>query len=268
MYPTIRKGDREPKAAIQQWQSFLKLPADGNFGPATDAATRAYQASKGLVSDGVVGPVTWATSQGKPVPPVASGSDAEAYQVAMRAAPSMPENHRQYVLTVARGEGFYGKGWKGEGVGSHNWGAVQGTGPAGSFANIDHHADGSQYTGKFKKYNTDEEGFLDMARIILNGGKRGAEGAKEIQAALAKGSLRDAVFAQHRNGYFELAPEKYLQAVLRNYSALTSSGLIFKALSEAGGAIGGALGGAGGGIVAGVALLLAGGAAMLLRSRG
>ena len=144
-----------------------------------------------------------------------SSVDANAYAVAKRAAPSMPEAERQYVLAVARGEGFYGRGWKpGEGAGSHNWGAVQGTGPAGSFLHLDHHADGTPYHAPFKAYHTDEEGFLDMARILLK---------PNVKAAVAKGDLQGAVLAQHSNHYFELDPAKYFAAVSKNYAKLTEA---------------------------------------------
>lgn len=45
----------------RELQRALGIVADGAFGPATDAAVRAWQAGHGLACDGVCGPATWAT---------------------------------------------------------------------------------------------------------------------------------------------------------------------------------------------------------------
>lgn len=248
-HQTIRLGSTG--ADVVAWQKLLKIsPADGKFGPATDAATKDWQRKHKLIADGVVGPATWGLATGEDHGEIkektsSAPTDNNAYAIAKRAAPDMDERTRQYVLTVARGEGFYGTGWGHvsqamngqtgetwnqhfgltgtEGVGSNNWGATQGSGDAGSFPHVDFHADGSAYVGKYRRWSTPEKGFLDIANVILGGGKRGAEGAKEIKAAISKGSLKDAVFAQHKNGYFELDPNKYLEAVTRNYGILTTN---------------------------------------------
>lgn len=222
---------------VKKWQKAIGIPADGIFGSATHAATVEFQKAHNLTPDGIVGSATWAEVESSwyqttvgaesTARVTATPADLAAYKIAQRAGSALTEAERQYTLTVARGEGYYGKGWKeGHGAGSHNWGAVQGVGPAGFFTTEDSHADGSKYIGKFRKYNSDSEGFSDMARILLK---------PNVKAAIKRGSLREAVYAQHSNRYFELAPEKYLKAVVRNYGKLVAGGVFKPKLSEEGG---------------------------------
>jgi peptidoglycan hydrolase-like protein with peptidoglycan-binding domain len=243
------------------------LATDGKWGPKSTAALRTFQAAHGLVVDGALGPKSLA-ALGLATPgalgsapkasttPAGNPVDVNAYAVAKRAAPGMPEAQRQYALAVSRGEGRFGEGWKvpprdpvalafakshgltgTEGTGSNNWGAEQGSGDAGSFKHVDfgwRNPDGSPwdrkgprvwlpYIGTYKRHSTPEKGFLSVANTLLGGGTRGAVGAKEIKDAIAKGDLRAAVYAQHANGYFELNPADYLSAVERNYADLTSA---------------------------------------------
>jgi peptidoglycan hydrolase-like protein with peptidoglycan-binding domain len=61
--PTLREGSKG--AAVVTLQNKLKAAgfnpgaADGSFGPKTEAAVKAFQKSRGLTADGVVGPKTW-----------------------------------------------------------------------------------------------------------------------------------------------------------------------------------------------------------------
>jgi N-acetylmuramoyl-L-alanine amidase len=56
--PTIAEGDTGE--IVKHLQTVLGIPADGDFGPATDAQVRGFQAACGLTADGIVGPKTWA----------------------------------------------------------------------------------------------------------------------------------------------------------------------------------------------------------------
>jgi hypothetical protein len=226
------------------------LDVDGKWGAKSTAALIVYQKNKGLTADGNPGPITLsslgissandvASSTMGHAMPSNSNADAKAYDVGKKAGKEMglTDAEIQYVVAVAKGEGGYGVGWAHpsaktlelskqfgltgyEGANSNNWGACQGTGSAGSFMHVDVHADGKPYKAAYRAYKTPEDGFKDMARIILGGGKRKAAGATEIKAAINKGNLKDAVYAQHANGYFELAPDKYLSAVVSNYNKI------------------------------------------------
>ena len=60
--PTLRRGS--VGADVKTLQQKLGIDADGFFGPNTESAVRAFQRSRQLVPDGIVGPKTWAALDG------------------------------------------------------------------------------------------------------------------------------------------------------------------------------------------------------------
>jgi hypothetical protein len=54
----LKKGSSGEQ--VKSLQRYLGLKDDGDFGPATEAAVKAWQMSNGLAADGIVGPKTWA----------------------------------------------------------------------------------------------------------------------------------------------------------------------------------------------------------------
>ena len=59
---TLRRGDKGPLVTTLQQTIGISAP-NGLFGPATEAAVRAFQRQRDMVPDGIVGPVTWRAMQ-------------------------------------------------------------------------------------------------------------------------------------------------------------------------------------------------------------
>jgi putative chitinase len=65
----LKKGDNNEN--VKLLQSKLGVDPVGNFGPATEAAVKAFQAKNGLTADGIVGPRTWEMIMGVSTPKAA-----------------------------------------------------------------------------------------------------------------------------------------------------------------------------------------------------
>jgi lysozyme family protein len=60
----LRKGSKGDD--VRRLQTLLGIKVDGDFGPATEKAVKAFQSARGLGSDGVVGLYTWRALKAAP----------------------------------------------------------------------------------------------------------------------------------------------------------------------------------------------------------
>ncbi len=143
--PLVAEGASGP--AVADLQRRLGAAPDGTFGPGTSAAVRAFQSSRRMTADGVVGPATWAALVGSartaaPVAPAAPrpvtapvggspllrpgdrGPAVASLQALLRVAPdgSFGPRTRAAVVAFQAGRGLTADGV----VGSRTWGALRG----------------------------------------------------------------------------------------------------------------------------------------------
>lgn len=125
----------------------------------------------------------------------------------------------QAAQAVARFEGGYGGGWKDDGIGSHNWGAIQcgHTAPCepGCFEYGDSHADGSGYRGCFRIYDSDVAG----AAALLHELYRRAD----VPEAMVAGDATRVAEAMRATGYFEAPASSYAAAVEAHAGAIAEA---------------------------------------------
>ncbi len=105
--PLLRRGVLGPAVeALQQRLKDLGFdpgPSDGDFGPRTEAAVRAFQANAQIDVDGVVGPQTWnhlgiVVAEPAGAPPVAPGNEPRGDGAASSRA-KVVERAREYLGT-------------------------------------------------------------------------------------------------------------------------------------------------------------------------
>lgn len=224
--------------------SDYKAPGDvdGAYGPRTAEAVKSFQAWDKITVDGICGPETWRSLAGfiPPMhPPIPSGGGIESTARALIVS-QWPEGVEaspaayQAAQAIARLETFYGKAWKGTGIGSHNWGAVQSGRPQdgvcpGGFLYTDTrpNSDGTStpYSVCFKSYDTDALGCAGFLSVLLTG-----HIGQYVDTVIRSGSAFAVATAMHSGGYFEgygaTVQERinhYASAIAHNAAAIGAS---------------------------------------------
>lgn len=200
MPATISLAKKSTGADVSQWQGLLTaagfpVTVNGTFDALTDSATRAWQTSKGLVSDGVVGPASWGAMLGTPQPggtdknaaygrnaleaawPTILAEAAQSQYPEVRALAAMgPPNLAELQIAGAMShlESGYGKDpytnkLTNETKVINNWGAIQAgkppCPPGVSFEVTDTGPNGA-YQHCYKQYATPTEGAVDLLRLM------------------------------------------------------------------------------------------------------
>lgn len=170
----------------------------------------------------------WPLSRAESAPPATvagtklGDDEARAIVAAAFASRGMPLAtlpELQAVQAIGRFEGGYGRGWKAQGAGSHNWGAIQcghyaPCGP-GCFPYGDSHADGEKYQGCFRIYADDVAGCADLVRELYR--------RSGVPEAMRAGDATMIAERMRATGYFEAPADQYAGAIENHARAIAAA---------------------------------------------
>lgn len=180
--PTLKQGaSGAPVTALQNRLNQLGFnagAADGQFGPKTTAAVKAFQSAKGLVADGVVGPKTWnqlgITVTGTPSTPSTGG---------VHGNPALANNARAVAMSMG---GYSSQGLCATGVSR----AIQNTYGIKVWGN-GNQIDDNLPRNKFKQVNLTLAEALKIPGLVLTWEKTStAAGSKYGHTAITSGDGR------------------------------------------------------------------------------
>lgn len=191
--PTIRLGSHGE--AVKALQSRLKQlgfdpgSLDGDFGPQTEAALRAFQGREGIAVDGIVGPESWQHlgihAPEPSTPPSGTLAQLTPAQLADLGAhhkdqffavlrPAAEEAERKYGVpaAVTLAQAALESGWGQQAIGGYNIFGIKGKGPAGSSSASTREYENGHYVtinGSFALYHNFEEAIVEHGKLFHNG---------------------------------------------------------------------------------------------------
>lgn len=85
---------------VKKLQTYLGLPADGSFGPNTEAKVKEWQTANGLTADGVVGDTTWSKMFSQPIVAEELKLDKLKGHIADSVIAQIPDTAKKFNITT------------------------------------------------------------------------------------------------------------------------------------------------------------------------
>ncbi|MBM3266345.1 MAG: glucosaminidase domain-containing protein [Candidatus Sericytochromatia bacterium] len=233
--PLLRRGSSGEAVKVLQRRleelGFDPGPIDGEFGPRTQQAVKAFQRAERISVDGIVGPETWShlgITVAKPKPPADLGSpdalrkvtpaqlaqwgatDKDRFFAALKPAAVEAEQKYGVPWQITLAQAALESGWGKHAIGGYNIFGIKGTGPAGSVAVKTQEYVNGRYitiTAKFARYH-------DFYEAVSLHGKLFHNGYYDKALAGFKRDRSPVNFAKNIHGIYATSPV-YAQSLIR-----------------------------------------------------